>query len=206
MRYSDIDIQVWDLIKRDCSEFLSINKNRFLYRGLRNVNQPYLLDQSPRRIFDGDHIDLEYSYDIYLKSHGYVPRSNAAFATSDYEIATQYGEIYVLFPLNGFASTTSDCGDLPLCTTDWLRYQAQYDVEESDFSQEIKDELIDKISDTSGDLYIFNIYVNEDDNLKKILFTYMDTIKFTNDINVALDTGKEVWIEGNCHYIRYDVF
>lgn len=107
--------QLGEFIKTNCSEYLfelksSVKNNLFRGMGLKNESPPIFLGQSrnDRRPKDSDY-SMQTVIDDRLQKLGYTAlRRNSIFCTTNMNTASGYGNIYVIFPLNGFSFTWSE--------------------------------------------------------------------------------------------------
>lgn len=105
------------MIKRDCSEALSEMKKveQFLFRGIKRPWNPKEdtyedipsafvgLPRSQRKAKDTKE-ELSNAFDDLLRqSHFKTLRSNSIFCSGDWNQAEGYGEVYLIFPKNGYS-------------------------------------------------------------------------------------------------------
>lgn len=102
------------LLERDCSDALRamVAAQGFLYRGLRDKRTPTGNVPSPSAFRGAPHAArkakdtypaLQVDVDNLLKASGFKAlRSNSIFVTSDPDQASEYGQLYLVFPVNGF--------------------------------------------------------------------------------------------------------
>jgi hypothetical protein len=100
-------------IQAHCKTMLSANKaaNKFLYRGIDAMmsnNSIFLANpRTDRRPLDTK-VGVQSTMDDYLRSQGFTAlRTNSIFCTSDYEDAALFGDVFIIFPLDGFSYTWS---------------------------------------------------------------------------------------------------
>ena len=91
---------------KECSQILPLYKKtkKILLRGSQGGQNAYVgRSWQNRKTKDSDH-KLQAWFDLYLKSQGFKAlRSNSIFTTTDYDQAVEYGEVYYIYPKNGFA-------------------------------------------------------------------------------------------------------
>lgn len=97
-------LSLW--IKDHCSEFLKMKGANDLVRGVRE-NSPSIFMGYPRknrRSIEGEiSTELTKIVDKYMQMTGFTAlRGNSLFCNSDPEMAEPWGELYVIFPINGF--------------------------------------------------------------------------------------------------------
>lgn len=103
------------LLRRDCSEYISLLEvtSAHLYRGIDG--KPDLFKGYPRDNRDNLHTSPVHTNIInqLLKIAGMeANRNNSLFVTSDLDDAGSYGELYYIFPINGFKYTWTSAYDL----------------------------------------------------------------------------------------------
>lgn len=123
-RVSLVNDELIKYIETNCSDFLKHLKTskKFLYRGIKgtkkfNPNKPFV-GRSPvnRKPRDSSKLSQE-MFDNYLLSKGFTAlRSNSIFATSNYTRAWKFGNVYLIFPKNGFSYTWTKLSDVVLDT------------------------------------------------------------------------------------------
>jgi hypothetical protein len=105
-----------NFIKTHCSQFLKIviSSKRFLYRGFKEVeSEPHSnmfigYPRADRRPVDSQTSDDAYANaanytDMCLKRSGFSAlRGNSIFCNSKISEATPWGEVYLIFPINGY--------------------------------------------------------------------------------------------------------
>lgn len=95
----------------DCSESISAMKqaNHFLYRGIESDVPDIFIGKSrnKRKPLDTDP-SISNSFDKILSASGFTSlRSNSIFCTGSYHQAGNYGDEFLIFPVNGFSYTWS---------------------------------------------------------------------------------------------------
>lgn len=96
-----------NLIKSECSVVLEscIKNKKFLYRGYRkNIGLNAFKgkpreDRKPKDTGKKIHALID---ELFLLAGIKATRSNSIFCSSDYSTAESYGEVYIIFPKNGF--------------------------------------------------------------------------------------------------------
>ena len=93
-------------IAKECSQIIPLYRKTklALLRGMDNSTTAFVgRSWENRKTKDSDH-KLQAYFDMYLKSQGFKAlRSNSIFTTTDESQANEYGEIYYIYPKNGFA-------------------------------------------------------------------------------------------------------
>jgi hypothetical protein len=115
IRNKDTDQILQHLIEKRCSNILKIyqSEHKCFFRGINSRN-PYILGKSPEyRPPKDSRMYVQLIIDTKLRDYGFKAlRSNSIFASSDYSFTHQfkglYGDIFIVFPLNGFDFTTSN--------------------------------------------------------------------------------------------------
>ncbi len=95
-------------IDLECSDIRAIVKqagSRNLFRGIKSAPPIFYENPGNRSPIDTTR-DNQEQLDQCLKASGFVAlRSNSMFCTSDFDVAESYGELYRVYPLNGFKYT-----------------------------------------------------------------------------------------------------
>jgi len=94
-----------NIISKECSDILKlyINTLSVFYRGYnKNISTyEYIIPRKDRRPLDTDPILHEYINKVFIKVFKW-PVRNGIFATASRYMASSYGNIYIIFPVNGF--------------------------------------------------------------------------------------------------------
>lgn len=197
-----------DLLRRDCSEYLDIlcATKKPLFRGVQKFHHSYYINIAPRnrRVHIGDdHWWIEVCTDRYLKKQNFTAlRTKSTFCTTNGAAAGQYGDIFMVFPKNGFSFAYGSQPDLHLDVSAWLRYDASCYALDYGYSNVMSSYL----DDTYGDLCIFSVYLKRS-RIMRSLFEklYLAMYEFRQDnLGVAMQRGVEVWFSGNYHMVRLD--
>lgn len=103
--------KITEIIENNCSDILKLYRETgsMLYRGVRGIFVPYFIQNQVenRRPKDTSLADQE-KVDTLLKGGGFTAlRSNSIFASGSFFNANAYGQVYDVFPFNGFAYTWS---------------------------------------------------------------------------------------------------
>lgn len=108
-------LKVLDLIIRDCPYALNEMRKakKLLYRGLHKIPGEYFKGVSRENRNPKDSSDeAQKIVDSVLAKAGFKAlRGNSIFTSSDYYQAENYGNTYMIFPIDGFSFTTSKYGD-----------------------------------------------------------------------------------------------
>lgn len=177
------------LIERKCSDILKIYRaeKKVFYRGIKS-KEPYIIANSPidRQPFDTP-LNIHGVVEDKLKAAGFkARRSNSIFASSSLivarEFSTRAGNIFIVFPLNGFEFTTSELF--------------------KDFTNDAYTLFTPGPNSTK---------LNVDDFYSKILDMdpeyFVDKYQFQNtSISSPLQNGHEVYIHGKYLLVNKDLF
>lgn len=102
---SDAADKLVKTIAKECSQVLPYYRKtqEILFRGIDSGPTAFVgRSWNNRRTKDSDK-QLQAVYDMVLKKNGFKAlRSNSIFTTSDAEFAAGYGDLYYIFPKNGF--------------------------------------------------------------------------------------------------------
>jgi hypothetical protein len=108
--------EVEKFIEEHCDQFLKESRGHFLYRGMVVPQKPYAIIRMPHKNRRPSNTpeDIHHKLDeMFMKRFGWRPRSTGVFATSSYGDAEYYGDVYTIYPANGFRYLWSpDVGDL----------------------------------------------------------------------------------------------
>lgn len=111
--------RIFDFINMNCSEFLSMtapsatsltSKFRYrsgLFRGmLHTTDDAFVGSSKDRNSINQSAQKYQELCDLYLKLAGYKAlRSNSVFCSTDYNRIKEFGNSYLIFPINGFKFT-----------------------------------------------------------------------------------------------------
>lgn len=115
--FTDAQIAVSKLIKKDCSYFLSTfvkgDSNNRLYRGIHDMDNENIHSilynclylgavRENRRPRDSSQVIHQMLDDYFEKQTGIKYRSASVFATKSFFTAEEYGEPYLIFPIGKF--------------------------------------------------------------------------------------------------------
>lgn len=93
-------------IAKECSQVIPVYKKtkKVLLRGTNTDMRAFVgRSRNNRQTKDSD-IDVQAVFDAYLKSQGFKAlRSNSIFTSTDFNQAGSYGDVYFIYPKNGFA-------------------------------------------------------------------------------------------------------
>lgn len=104
-------LKYFSYIEKNCSQFLKDARSvrKLLYRGQDDSRQPIFVgrprdDREPK----DSSAEAQRTLDGYLKLLGFKAlRSNSIFTSANYDFASEYGNVYAIFPKNGFSFTWS---------------------------------------------------------------------------------------------------
>lgn len=104
------EAKYFSIIEKECSQFLVEMKKakKLLYRGTNNAADVfYGKPHIKRRPTDTSPL-IQLKVDKLLTAAGFKAlRSNSIFASSSYGQAEEYGDVYIIFPKNGYSFTWS---------------------------------------------------------------------------------------------------
>lgn len=96
-------------IQEKCSDILAVLKNHpntFLLRGMSNKEPVFQGVPRPDRKSLSTPQFISDMVDDWFNQYGFVAnRSNSLFVTSNWSMAEMYGQVYMIFPVNGFDYT-----------------------------------------------------------------------------------------------------
>lgn len=105
-------------IKKNCSDFLTQSHGSPLYRGVHrnqlqhlvvNKSDIFLGNSEKNRLPKNSDAAAQLAIDAHLKAAGFKAlRSNSIFCTGNSRETAGYGNMYYIFPLNGFTFTWND--------------------------------------------------------------------------------------------------
>lgn len=208
-------------IARECSQVLPYYRKakKVLFRGTSGPEAFIGRSIENRRPKDSDR-NLQKYYDMILRSQGFKAlRSNSIFTTSSIKYARSYGDLYIIFPKNGFAfHWNKHIRDLVL------------DTDELIFNTDYIDDLINDVmlwyKDKTGNNLNWNFYdsyqVSEDperfiEELKRIKYPKANKVTLEKLFNLnfiktdigptkdnflaGLKSGNEMMISGEYYAI-----
>jgi len=120
IRSGKID-KMFDILDRECSDFLHVMKftGKLVYRGLRTNVSVFEGRSREDRVPKDSNLATSNRLDQALRNHGFKAlRSNSIFTTTDRSFAIGYGNIYCIFPKNGFHVLTTNERDLIINSVD----------------------------------------------------------------------------------------
>ena len=100
---------VIDFIRTNCSDFLktAVQTKKFLYRGIKNEKREIFMGypRENRPSIEGEYKTSQAKIaDSYLQAAGFKAlRSNSIFCNSGAFNAGGWGDVYLIFPVNGFS-------------------------------------------------------------------------------------------------------
>lgn len=230
------DDKVWRMLKTECSEFLEVLKSPpglMLLRGMRGQNSAVFQGRgwANRRSKDSTpRVSMVFNY--CLEKLGFAARrDNSTFVTTNKNLAKEFGQIYLIFPKNGFKFTYTAQDDLVLdsshmaaCvdvdkikkTVEWLgklREDPQTPLQ-ADFAQAAGPKY-ENLTVYSFMDNIMSFTPDETEQFVKETGVNMDWREFVNlskfqdtyqpkqkDLSAALRSGTEIYILGE--YIALD--
>jgi len=113
--------KVWQLLKTECSEILEILKSQqclVLFRGVRDTPSAVFQGngRKNRRPKDSTH-SVSQVFNYCLQHLGFpARRDNSTFVTTNSRLAEEFGNVYMIFPKNGFKFTYTAHNDMVLST------------------------------------------------------------------------------------------
>lgn len=126
--------QYYDLIKKECSQYLKTCGKQLIYRGVGGKKPDVYrgVPHTNRQAMDTNQ-DIQDSFDEWLKSKKFkAVRGNSIFVSGDYYQADGYGKVYIIVPRNGFAFTWSpDVSDFTADVADDLN------IDDDNFPEEL---------------------------------------------------------------------
>jgi len=181
--------KIVNFIKKNCSQILYSYEqhNKFLYHGVDNIlscREVIFGKQKNGRKPLGTDINIHNKLNTILRKCGFKSvRSNSIFCISNIWLAEEFGEIFVIFPLNGFNYS-------------WCRSAIDLTVEFDISSRPYK-------SVKNNEFYRDMKSINPQEFVKKYEFEnnigFADALKFGNEI---LINGSYVGIKHNSPIIK----
>lgn len=187
---SDEEIEMSQLIKRDCQPYLAQNPRALsrlaMYRGIRvpepwDRNDPTTLRKDirvdDRMVSDSKPLVHDFMNKMFTELYG-EPFRNAMFVNGRSGMVTQYGRVYVVFPIGEFKFLWSDkYEDLFVATA---RQVMKY-VKPAALNSEVRDALI------------------PGEGLHTSLIEIAKTYR-TDNLQHAILSDKEIMIRGSSYY------
>lgn len=160
-------------IKKNCSDILAAyhEANKVLHRGVTHVSKPIIYGKSSNNRTPLDSPMANHRLvNSLMKELGFdARRDNSVFTTRDLNDANAYGEVYVIFPVNGFKFT-------------WSKKFADIILSQRRMATMIPDEVFVDVLQTvfsSNDLLKdFEIRVDSSAEYLKDSTTFSDNLKF----------------------------
>lgn len=190
-------------IEKNCSEFLiELEKaDSFLYRGFgmrqleRKAPKAFVSSSMVNRPPKDNQVEIQKRYDQNLKMAGFTAlRSNSIFCTGDESNAGNYGEVYAIFPINGFSFTWSALID------DFIHEDGD-DYITSDVALKLKEQFSDFV-EVLDDLESYRNYGNTVDKdfkiLRKLIFDWRANERIYNleeNLTSYITYGKALIIQ-----------
>ena len=223
---------IWDnLIVTNCNEIIEIysKSNSFLYRGIKGSKNLIFRGYSRIDRFPSDsYRSLSDLFDIGLKKCGMTAlRSNSLFTANSVELSSQFGNEYIIFPIDGFEYTYTTSNDLVLNNRyDFLTKWANEKLSEDINLIWVFDPKADHTCKNWAYEFI-NRYYSLDDTVKNInelltnknypLIKPEDLIDFdkfkstfnpqnSNLIGIIDNSEKEIMIKGTYYAFNADMF
>lgn len=125
----DVDVEIpetvtsiLDIIDRECSDYIGVaskilsNRMSYLYRGVSNESRSAFIGRSRENRTPADSTKFfQEAFDILLDDWGFeAKRSNSIFCSTSPGHASSFGEIYYIFPKNGFKFLYTSVNDIVL--------------------------------------------------------------------------------------------
>jgi len=138
-----LEAKYFSIIDKECSEYVKVIKQakEILYRGSDTYNTKayYGKPHEKRKPMD-THDSIQAKFDAILDAVGFkAKRSNSVFCTSDYGQASNYGNVFYIFPKNGFSFTWSTKhGDWVPSNADLSAYFVRDDSTEDELMDDLK--------------------------------------------------------------------
>lgn len=122
-------------ITKNCTEAVAAMQQThdFMFRGTSNQTKDAFYGRShERRLPTHSNSDLSEFFNRMMEMEGFeARRDNSIFVTSDLSLANKFGNVYVIFPRDGFKFTWSTTkSDLVLSTRHWFYFFDEGRVEE----------------------------------------------------------------------------
>ena len=164
-KFDEADAKYFSLIEKECSKFLvEVKKaNKFLYRGMDN-DHPVVYGRSHEKRDPKDTSErTQKEIDKILSDAGFKAlRSNSIFTTGDYGRAGGYGDVYIIFPRNGYNFTWSTKHK------DWVPHESDTKKVIMVGMTGVTDNAVEEIDRATDDTSIEDYLTDFDDNDKII--------------------------------------
>jgi len=190
-------LRAYEHLKKHCSDFLnkSSQAQKLLYRGLKTYPYSFrdfsFIGRSWDERFTKDTAwDTHRKVSAAMRENGFTAtRENSIMCTSSYWAAKQYGEVYMIFPINGFSFT-------------WSRTHADM------FSDLF--ERYPRRGNWNGLINAFDNSYNEvDEQQKRSIesnFIKNELELDRTDFHAALLSGHEIYIHGQYYALDMSIF
>jgi len=200
------DLSFLDVIKTDCSEYLQKCKTEqsFLLRGIKIDDSAAVTKfetAKPRKRCETDHDTINDVVNAFLKKRKLPTRAGASFATTRAETAKQFGNLFYIFPCDDFSFCYAELVvDLYPKLERWL---SSGEALEKSFGR-----VRNMISDCGSDLYLLDLYCDRSKKMiEHVHNNFLNNFNFkTNEIEIALREGFEIWFHGSYYAIPVSLF
>lgn len=182
-------------IERDCSEFLTVSRarenNRLLFRGFKSARPDFFSDRSHNDRKPRDTVPkMQEAIDNWLSKNGFTARrANSVFTTADPIVAKKYGDVYAVFPKNGFHYTWFQVAfDLYVARGTFFRFLAEISGTEPDGFDYPK--------------HLQNGFWKEED-VAAAMEKFMDWAEPTSsNLSKAMSTDHEIMVNGEFYAVK----
>lgn len=186
-------------IERDCSEFLTVSRarenNRFLFRGFKSARPDFFAGRAYNERKPRDTVPkMQEAVDEWLSRNGFSAlRSNSIFTTADPIVAKKYGNVYAVFPKNGFHYT-------------WFQNAFDLYVARGTFFRHLAD-----VSGTEPDGFDYPKHLQagywKDEDIKAAMEKFMEWAEPTSsNLSKAMSTDHEIMVKGEFYAVKKGSF
>jgi len=201
MTIDNYDVEVTaTMINEKCRQFLSMTTES-LYRGINIGGEKLSFDsvvvigipRSDRQSIEADS-SAQFMQNIVIeemkKAHLDAHRGNSFFCSSEDHVATNYGEVYYVFPMDGFKFTWNpEVGDFH---TDVLKNSLEF------YADMAIEELTTR---EDGDINNYTADEVEELTYRYAAINYAENCQEDN-LNEAIYSGVEIMILGKCIFVQ----
>ena len=176
------------ILKKECSQILKVmKKDVFLYRGMKKGGEPFIerVPRTDRTPLDTSTTMHDIMNEYFKEKFGWAARSEGLFCTTSPSQARFYGDVYIIFPVNGYKFIWS-----PL-VHDLFDKQNKF----------IKSFMKDRAG-TKSDLHAFiDMSQTNSREIKEDVFSMLDNLKYTDkSLQKSIIFNSEVMVKCNKYY------
>tara|TARA_R110000868_G_scaffold9620_4_gene47534 strand:- start:2377 stop:4326 length:1950 start_codon:yes stop_codon:yes gene_type:complete len=212
----------WLVLKRECSDYLAAcgQTQKWLYRGIKNEHRPAFLAKTRenRAPMDSNPVLMK-CFDQALENLGFnARRENSIFAISDRDKSLGFGDVFVIFPRNGFDFTYTNEREIILDELDqvlstkyiqtWMQAVKKAITSQSDRWPVLPptatpEQMYSIIQQNRESLLSQGFPPNLVDDISDPQYISQKYQPQQTNLHVALTVGQEVYVRGEYYALRW---